>query len=222
MPVTEIAALAREHDLWFHIDGAQSAGAFPFDIKAIGCDSYGTSGHKWMCGPHGTGVLYIREDRLDEVMPTEVGAYSDNGTYTLPDVFEYNPTAQRYEPGTRDASTVVGLGAAVDFIEAIGLERIAHYDQALAVSLQQGLRDLPGVTVLTPTDPALTAGITTFKTDKVPYDDLNRYLSREYGLRCRIVTENGLDALRVSTHLFNAADECERVVEGTRAALRDA
>lgn len=221
LPVEAIAGLARDRGLWFHVDGAQSAGMFPVDLKDLGCDSYATSGHKWMGAPHGTGVLYIREDRLDEVAPTEVGAYSD-AHYALPDVFEYNPKAQRFEPGTRDAGRVVGLAAAVAFLEQIGMERIAARGQHLARYLQERLRQLDGVTVLTPADPMLSGSITTFKTDRVRYDDLNGYFAREHKLRCRVVTERGLDALRVSTHLFNSTAECDRVVEATVAALENA
>ena len=217
LPVREMARLAQDHDLWFHIDGAQSAGMFPVNLREIGCDSYGTSGHKWMGAPHGTGVLYVREDRLDEVAPTEVGAYSDD-SYELPDTFTYNPTAQRYEPGTRDAATVVGLVEAIAFLEEIGMHRVAQYGQGLARYLQDALRGLPGVTVLTPDDPQLAGSITTFKTDKVPYDALYRYLAEE-DLRCRIVTERGIDAVRVSTHIFNAKEDCDRVIAATRAAL---
>jgi selenocysteine lyase/cysteine desulfurase len=218
LPVEDIARLAHDRGLWFHVDGAQSAGMIPVDVKAIGCDSYATSGHKWMGAPHGTGILYIRADRLDEVMPTEIGAYSD-ASYALPDQFEYNPTAQRYECGTRDAASVEGMVAAVAFHNQIGPEKIAAYGQGLARYLQAQLREIPGVTVLTPTDPALSGSITTFKTGTVPYDELNRFFSSEYRLRCRIVTERGIDALRVSTHLFNSRAECDRVVEATRAAL---
>ena len=107
MPVEEIAALAHDHGCWFHIDGAQSAGMIPVNLHATGCDSYATSGHKWLGGPHGTGVLYVRAERLDEVRPTEVGAYSDDGDVRLPDRFEYNPAAQRYEPALHEGC---GLG----------------------------------------------------------------------------------------------------------------
>jgi selenocysteine lyase/cysteine desulfurase len=217
-PVEEIARLARDRGLWFHIDGAQSAGMFPFDLKAIGCDSYATSCHKWMCAPHGTGVLYVCEERLDEVAPTDVGAYSDDG-YELPDVLTYHPTARRYECGTHDASRVVGIVAAIDFLQTIGLQRIADYGQGLARYLQARLRELPGVTVLTPEEPTLSGSMTTFKTDTVPYDQLNARFTQDHQLRCRIVTERGLDALRVSTHLFNSKEECDRVVEATREVL---
>ena len=102
------------------------------------------------------------------------------------------------------------------------MERVAERGQHLAHYLQEHLRQLDGVTVLTPEDPMLSGSITTFKTDRVRYDDLNRYFVREYKLRCRIVTERGLDALRVSTHIFNSIAECDRVVEATVAALENA
>ena len=220
-PVTAIAELAHDRGLWFHIDGAQSAGMIPVDLAAIGCDSYATSGHKWMGGPHGTGVLYVREDRLDEVTPTEVGAYSD-ATYDLPDVFEYYPTARRFEPGTRDAARVVGLVEAVAFLEQIGIERVAAYGQRLAGYLKEHLEQIEGVRVIGPAAPAWGSAITTFATDRVPYDQLFRYFFREHKLRCRVVSERGLNALRVSTHIFNNLAECDRVVEATIDALKNA
>ncbi len=220
MPVKEIAKLARDKGIWFHIDGAQSAGAFPFDLKKIDCDSYGTSGHKWMCATHGTGLLYIRQDRLDEVAPTEVGAYSDNGTFDIPSALEYNETAVRYESGTRDATSIVGVAEAVRFLESIGIERIAAYGKKLALHLRKKLAEIDGVTVLTPADASMTAGITTFKTEKMPYLDMYRSLAGEFKLRCRIVSERGINGIRVSTHIFNNLDECDRVVEAVREILR--
>ncbi len=221
MPVAEIARLARDRGIWFHVDGAQSAGAFPFNLSEIGCDSYGTSGHKWMCGPHGTGVLFVREERLDEVQPTEVGAYSDDGRFDIPDLFEYAPTAQRYESGTRDAATVRGLAAAVQFLEAIGMDRVAAYGQELARYLQDALRAIPGVTVLTPDDAGLSAAMTTFKAEALDNASLYRFLSNDWKLRCRIVTERTIDAIRISTHIFNNKLECDRVIEGVQDALRN-
>jgi cysteine desulfurase/selenocysteine lyase len=135
-------------------------------------------------------------------------------------VFEYNPTAQRYEPGTRDATKALGVAASVAFLEQIGMQRIADYGQGLARYLQDQLRQIDGMTVLTPEDPALSASITTFKTSTVPYDELYRFFAQEFQLRCRIVTERGLDALRVSTHIFNNKADCDRVVEATRAVLK--
>ena len=219
MPVDAIATLAHERDIWFHIDGAQSAGLIPVDLHAIGCDSYATSGHKWLGAPHGTGLLYVREDRLDDVWPTEVGAYSaSNEAVHLPDTFAFVPTAQRFEPGTRDTASLLGFAAAVAFLDEIGMDRVAARAQHLGQYLQRGLRAIPGVTVLTPSDPALSAGMTTLKAERVPYDKLYHYYSEAH-MRCRIVTERGLDAVRVSTHLFNSEAECDRVIAVTRDAI---
>ena len=221
-PVEDIARLARDRGIWFHIDGAQSAGMYPFDLKAVGCDSYATSGHKWMGAPHGTGVLYVREDRLDEVAPTEVGAYSDRGEggFVIPDVLEYTPKAQRFEPGTRNAALVVGLVESVRFLDRIGMERVGERGQSLARRLQAGLRELPGVTILTPEDPSLSGSITTFKNDRVAYNVLFARLLEEHNMRCRVVTEQGLDALRVSTHVFTAMEEVDRLIAATRDILK--
>jgi selenocysteine lyase/cysteine desulfurase len=217
-PVEDIARLAHDKEIWFHVDGAQSAGMIPVDVHAIGCDSFATSCHKWMLAPHGTGVLYVKEDRLDDVTPTELGSYS-NSIYELPDVFDYNATAQRYEPGTRSAAPVLGIAAAIDFLNTIGMDRIVTRGHGLAKYLQKKLLEIPGVTVLTPQVDGLSAAMTTFKTDRVPYGELNSILSEEFNLRCRVVSERGLDALRVSTHIFNFPEECDRLVEGTRAVL---
>lgn len=219
MPVLEVAALAAERGIWFHIDGAQSAGLIPVDLEATGCDSYATSGHKWMGAPHGTGLLYVRHDRQDEVWPTEVGAYSaDDAAFLHPERFEYVPDARRYEPGTRDTASIVGLGEAVALLTDIGMERVAARASFLAQYLQRSLRQIPGVGILTPADPALSAGITTLKADRVPFRELYAAY-RAAQMRCRIVTEQGLDAVRVSTHLFNSEEECDRVVAVTRDAL---
>ena len=108
--------------------------------------------------------------------------------------------------------------ADVRFLEQIGMDHVASYGRKLGLYLRRRLREIPGVQILTPEDPDMTAGITTFKLDRWPYLELYRFLGQEFKLRCRIVSERGLDAIRVSTHIFNNEEECNRVVEGVRAA----
>lgn len=219
--VERIAELAHEHDLWFHVDGAQSSGMLPVDLKEIGCDSYATSGHKWLGAPHGTGILYVRADRMDEVVPTEVGAHTDSA-YKIPDTYDYHPSARRFEAGTRDTAAVQGVRAAIRFLNQIGMQRVADYSQGLARYLQEQLRGVSGVSILTPYDSARSAAITTFKTEQVGHRDLYKSLRSEYSLRCRLVTEQELNAVRVSTHIYNDRKDCDRVVEATRAAIQNA
>lgn len=221
MPVAEIARLCRERGVWFHIDGAQSAGMFPFTVRELGCDSYATSGHKWMGGPLETGVLFVRRDRLDDVAPVLVGAYSGELEF-LPGELRLSQTAVRYEYGTRNVAAAVGLAEAVRFQGRIGRERIAARGRALAAQLRAGLSKLPGVEILTPAEPALSASMITFRSDKVAYDDLFGRLMKDHAFRCRPVSEQKLNALRVSTHLFNSPVECDRLVAAVGKIVRTA
>lgn len=219
LPAAEIAQLAHEHGLWFHIDGAQSAGMFPFDLREIGCDSYATSGHKWLGAPHETGVLFIRKERNSEVIPISAGSYTGPIPGTLPGdgTMGYVDDATRHEYATRSAASVAGVAAAVEFHKAIGYERIARHGRELALHLHAGLAQIPSVEVLTPTNPDLRASITTFRTPKLGYSEIFGQLWKDYHFRCRPVSEQGLDAVRVSTHLFNTAEEVEALI----AAVHD-
>ncbi len=218
--VKAVAQMARERDIWFHIDGAQSAGMFPFNLHEIGCHSYGTSGHKWMGGPRGTGILYIAKDHMDEVEASHAGAYS--GPYEFPDTFTYVPRAQRHEYGTRNTEIIAGLAVAMQFQNSIGMDRIAAYGQGLATYLQKGLREIDSVEVLTPEDLRMYRSMTTFKCAKVDFHNLYESLSHDYHFRCRIVEERGLNAVRISTHLYNSKADCDRVMESVQDILRKA
>jgi len=221
MPVDAIAALCRARGVWFHIDGAQSAGMLPFALKAIGCESFATSGHKWLGGPHETGVLYVRRDRLDDVAPVLAGAYSGDIDATTGE-FKLTDTAVRYEYGTRNAAAVLGLAEAMKFQEAIGRDRIAARGRELAARVRRGLERVAGVEILTPAVPTLAAAMITFRSAKVPHDVLFGRLLKDRQIRCRPVTEEKLNALRVSTHCFNTPAECDALAAGVAEILRSA
>jgi len=210
-----IADMAHSKGIWFHVDGAQSLGMIPIDVHAMGCDSYASSGHKWLGAPHETGLLYIKASRLDEVTPFHIGAYS-NKDYKLPDQFSYTPSAVRHEYGTRNAATVVAIAAATEFHKAIGTQKIAQYGHHLATYLQEGVRKLPKVEILTPEDPTMRASMTTIRHREVPWDKLNAYFGSDHKLRTRVVTEEGLNAVRISTHIYNNEEQVDRVLQALR------
>jgi selenocysteine lyase/cysteine desulfurase len=221
MPVTEIARICRERGIWFHLDGAQTAGMFPVAMRELGCDSYATSGHKWLDGPLETGVLFVRQERLDEVAPTLVGAYSGE-LDALPGEFRLTPTAVRYEYGTRNSATAVGLAEAVKLQERIGPERVAARGRALMEQVRAGLSRLRGIEILTPASPAMSASMIAFRAATVPFDQLFARLLKEHAIRARPVSEQKLNALRVSTHVFNSPAECDALVVGVKKILRSA
>ncbi len=219
MPVRELAALAREKGLWLHVDGAQSAGMIPVDLAALGCDSYATSGHKWLGAPRETGVLYIRGERINDVAPMHVGAYSSDD-FDLCGQLVYTQGARRHEYGTRNAASVVALAEATKFQSTIGRERIAAHDRALVEHLMAALAGIPRVKVLTPTDASLRAAMVTFQVDGMEAGKVFGQLMETERLRCRPVTEAGLDAVRVSLHVFNTLEQTERVASSLARLTR--
>jgi len=217
MPAAAIGELAHAHGAWFHVDGAQSAGMFPFGLRELGCDSFATSGHKWLGAPHETGVFFVRRDRLDAVSPVETGGHAGKLPF-LPGVLRLAPTAVRYEYGTRNAASVVALAAALRWQEAIGRGRIRDRGRALAGRVRAGLAGIPDVEILTPAAPELSGAIVTFRTPRMDFEKLFEVL-KVRRLRCRPVSEQRLNAIRVSTHLFNSPAECDRLIETIQAIL---
>jgi selenocysteine lyase/cysteine desulfurase len=217
MPVREIAEMARAKKIWFFVDGAQTAGMFPFSLREIGCDAYATSGHKWLMGPKETGLLYVRREMLDVVQTKFVGAHTTGefdvakGSFTLP------PTAGRYEYGTVSIPLRAGLGAALEFVQKIGIENVWQRDRQLSTRLFEGLRAIPEIRVLSPESAELRSAMVTFMHDRIPYPKLQEHLNT-CQLRTRSVSEGGMAALRVSTHIYNTPEEVDRVLEGVRSA----
>ena len=210
-----IAAEARSRGIWFHVDGAQSAGQVPLDFSKIGCDSYAICTHKWLNGPQGLGALYIHQDRIEEVACTHAGPYSSDN-YRLPDFIEIHPDAVRHEYGTRNTASVVGLVEALRFQNQIGRERIAQHGSSMAERLRSQLEAMPGVMILTPRRKDMCAAMLTFQIEGRQSGDLARFLAENYSLRTRVVSEQDLNALRTSWHVYNSMAEVERVAEGVQ------
>jgi cysteine desulfurase/selenocysteine lyase len=155
-PVRNVARICRENNALLLIDGSQSVPHLRVDIQAIGADFFCFSGHK-MLGPTGTGVLWMKEAVLE---PTDLGggmieAVSESG-YTLAEGY------QRYEAGTPNIAGGIGLGAAVDYLEGIGMDRVRRCEEALVTRLINGLRDLEGVRVYACPDPTQRIGVVSF------------------------------------------------------------
>ena len=215
LPVADIARLVAQRRILFALDGAQSLGQFPIDIKASGADFYTASGHKWLMGPKRTGILYVRKDRLDTLTPIVVGAYSDQANSLADRRLELRPNAQRFEYGTQNGALIYGLEAAADFVSTIGLDAIGKHNQALAAACIDGLRTIPGAELLSPDDAPSRCGMVTFRFPGRDNRQVAATLMQQH-LRARSVTEGGLDAVRVSLHVYNDASEVARLLQEVR------
>jgi selenocysteine lyase/cysteine desulfurase len=211
MPVAEIGRLAAARGIAFALDGAQSLAHLPFDIAKTGAHYYAASCHKWLLGPKRTGVLYVRRDRFATAVPTVVGAYSD-AVSSLPDRrLDLRPNAQRFEYGTQNDALVYGVEAAIDFLFALGITAIWERNRALAERFVDGITRMSRVSLLSPGERSARSAMVTFK---IAGRD-NRQIAAELvrrRLRVRSVTEAGLDAVRVSFHVYNAEPEVDRLL----------
>lgn len=218
-PVKEIARLGHDKGLWVFFDGAHGPGMTMLDLADMGCDFYATCCHKWMCGPKGTGFLYVRKELLDTVQARWVGGYSDTGwdmTTDPPEFKGYVPTAHRYDFATQNSAIYLGLGAAIDFLHHIGMENIVRRGSSLASHLQQELLSLgDGVEMLTPVEERSRGCIIGFRLKKMTYDKFGEHAAKK-GFRIRLVGEGHLNSIRVSTHLYNSFEEVDKFVAAVK------
>jgi selenocysteine lyase/cysteine desulfurase len=218
-PAKEISQLGRDKGIFVCLDGAHGPGMTNLNLAEIGCDTYAACSHKWLCGPKGTGFLYVKEELLETLQPKFVGGYTDLGwdLTTDPIVFKgFVPTAHRYDYGTQNAALYIGVASAVDFFTKIGVGNIVRRGNSLASTLQQKLLELGDkVEMLTPIEEQSRGSIIGFRLKNIPYDKFGEHASKK-GFRIRLVPESHLNSIRVSTHMYNNFDEVTRFVEAVK------
>ena len=219
LPVQRIVQLAHARGVPVLLDGAQAVAHAPVDVQALDCDFYAFSGHK-IYGPTGIGVLYGRESLLAAMPPWQGG-----GDMILSVSIEhttFNELPWKFEAGTPNISGAIGLAAALDYVDALGLERIAAHEHALLELAQARLTALPGLRLIG-TAPG-KAAVVSFTMDGVHPHDIGTILDSEgiairTGHHCAmpIMERFGLPATaRASFALYNSAEEVERLVAGLR------
>jgi cysteine desulfurase/selenocysteine lyase len=173
-PVEDIIALARARDIPVLLDGAQGVPHMAIDVQSLDCDFYAFSGHK-MFGPTGTGVLYGREALLDAMPP-----YQGGGDMILEVSFDgtiYNELPYKFEAGTPNIAGVIGLGAAVDYLCSIGMQRIADHESSLLDYMTQKLGDIEGVRLIGTA--SNKASVQSFLVDDIHPHDLGTILDHQ-------------------------------------------
>lgn len=221
-PIKEIADLARSKGIYSAIDGAHGAGTFDLNISELGCDFYAGCFHKWMLGPVGTGFLYVKKERLEELQAIQIGGYSDAGwdmTTNPPVIYGLNPTAHRYDYGTQSRALYVGAAAAAKYHFEIGKQKVESRIRELNEYLFTGLQTMgTKIQILTPEEKESRIAMISFKTDLKDFKELGIELAKD-GFRIRQVPESGVNAIRVSTHIYNSEAEIESLVKAIAKIL---
>lgn len=219
VPVEEITKIAHEHGAMVLVDGAQSVPHMKVDVRKIGCDFLAFSGHK-MCGPTGSGALYMRQEFLNKVDPLCIGGgtIEDVGL----DNYKLAIGPARFEAGTPGIAEAMGLGTATEYLKKIGIENIAAHENELCKLISEGLREIPNVEIYGP-DPKHRIGITSFNIGNLnPHDvaltlDISANIMVRSGYHCALPLMKELlhkprGTVRVSTYLYNTKEEIEALI----------
>jgi len=214
-PVKKIIAEAKARGVPVLVDGAQGVPHMSVDVRDLDCDFYAFSGHK-MFGPTGTGVLYARESLLESMPP-----YQGGGDMILEVSFEstvYNELPYKFEAGTPNIAGVVGLGAAIDYLQAIGMQQIAEYEQGLHDTMVAELGAIEGMRLVGTADSK--ASVQSFLLDDIHAHDLGTILDHQgvairTGHHCAmpVMARFGIaGTARASVALYNTVEDIDRLV----------
>lgn len=206
--VSEVVYMGREWGIPVLIDGAQSAGAIPVDVKALGVDFYAIPMQKWLCGPDGTGALYVRREALDYVSPTYVGYWSVKHEEGIE--WELLESAQRFELGGRQTAALAGQAAVLNWLEeTVGYKWLFERIASLSRYTYNALKALPGLTLLTPR--LGESGLVAFKLGDRDVNEVINYLHDKHNIYIRSIPTT--NSLRVSTGFYNTEEEIDKLVE---------
>ncbi|XXC22276.1 cysteine desulfurase SufS [Bacillus subtilis] len=214
-PIKEMAKIAHDNGAVIVVDGAQSTPHMKIDVQDLDCDFFALSSHK-MCGPTGVGVLYGKKALLENMEPAEFGGEMIDFVGLYESTWKELPW--KFEAGTPIIAGAIGLGAAIDFLEAIGLDEISRHEHKLAAYALERFRQLDGVTVYGPEE---RAGLVTFNLDDVHPHDVATVLDAEgiavrAGHHCAQPLMKWLDVTataRASFYLYNTEEEIDKLVE---------
>jgi cysteine desulfurase/selenocysteine lyase len=222
-PVREIADLAHAAGALMLVDGAQSVPHMPVDFAELGCDFLGFTGHK-MLGPTGVGCLVARPDLLEEIGPFMGGGEMISDVTTQGSTWAEGP--RKFEAGTPPIAEVIGLGAAAEYLTAVGMDNIRAHEIALTDYALNALKELEGIRVFGPEDPERRGCPISFELPDVHAHDVAQYLDTEgvcvrAGHHCTkpLMRALGVTATaRASTHLYSRAEDIDALVRGLHGA----
>jgi len=227
VPVEEVVEHARKKGAMVLVDGAQAAPHLVVDMERIGCDFYAASGHK-MLGPSGTGILLINQDILDRLKPMMLGGGSATDVEFEKITFTKGPAL--FEAGTPNIAGAIGLGAAVDYLKNIGMEKIRKHELELTAYLIEQLKSVDEITIYGPKDINKRTGVVSFSIKDIPahriaiiLDEVGDIAIRS-GNHCAFLLTHKIlkqetGTARVSFYLYNTLTEIEHFMNVLKQAF---
>ncbi|NND37033.1 MAG: cysteine desulfurase [Gammaproteobacteria bacterium] len=223
LPVDAIITAAKQRDIPVLLDGAQAIPHQPVDVTALGCDFYAFSGHK-MFAPTGIGVLYGREAWLDRLPP-----YQGGGDMILEVSFDgttYNELPYKFEAGTPNIAGAIGLGAAIDYLESVGMKNIQAYEAGLLEYATDAIGSIDGIQLIGTA--AHKAGVVSFNVDGIHPHDLGTVLDHQgvairTGHHCAMPVMDFFGVTgtaRASIAFYNVRDDIDQLVDAIGVAIR--
>ncbi|MBC2171153.1 cysteine desulfurase [Listeria booriae] len=220
-PVREIADLAHAVGAVILVDGAQAVPHMKVDVVALDADFYAFSGHKMMA-PTGIGVLYGKQEVLDAMAPSEFGGEMIDFVELYDSTWK--PLPWKFEAGTPNIAGAIGLGAAADYLESLGLDAVHAHEQVLTAYALEEMQKLDGITIYGPLDAAKRCGLITFNLEGAHPHDIATVLDEEgvairAGHHCAQPLMKWLDVsstARVSFYVYNTKQEVDQFIEGLK------
>lgn len=218
-PIKEIATIAHKNGAVLVVDAAQGAPHVKIDVQDLDCDFLGFSAHK-MCGPTGIGVLYGKKHLLENMEPIEFGGEMIDFVGLYESTWKELPW--KFEAGTPIIAGAIGLGAAIDFLEEIGLDNITEHEHKLAAYALEKMSSINGLTIYGPQNANNRAGVITFNIEDVHPHDVATVLDAEgiavrAGHHCAQPLMKWLNVsatARASFYLYNSEEDIDKLVEG--------
>lgn len=219
LPVKPIVEAAHRVGAIVVIDGAQTGGHIPIDVRASGVDAYAIPAQKWLCGPRGIGALYVSPELLPRLQPVLVDmSYAEEW-----DLFgSFSPkqdVAGKFQFAAVPPILAAGTVAAIEQYFESGPQAIWDRVRELTELAERRFEQIDGVTIGSPRTAESRSGLFCFRAEGIPSADLPAYLQSQHGVVCRAVRQE--DVVRLSLHAFNNEDDIEQVARGVEQALRD-
>ncbi len=208
LPVREIVAMARRHDVPVIVDGAHAMAHFPFSIAELECDNYATSLHKWLFAPHGTGLLYVRRSEIPNIWPLMAAPDRMDG-----DIRKYE------EIGTHPAANYLAIGEALTFHQGIGAQRKAERLIYLRDRWADRLLENDRVSLNTSRKPGFACGIANVHVDGLDTAQLSNWLWDEHRIINVAIGHEECTGLRISPSVYTTLEEIDRFSEAMERAI---